>query len=105
MLSDGATGIEPIPELEEHWLKLKELADASATTSDQDEKMDLAIQATEIAIYNHLDAAWFFGGQERRWYRHNRIVNNPGGVPIGYIREWTRMEQLVDRRVAVRAAT
>jgi peptide/nickel transport system substrate-binding protein len=93
VLSDGATGLEPIPELKEHWLKLKELADASATTSDQDEKMDLAIQATEIAIYNHLDAAWFFGAQDRRWYRHNRIVNNPGGVPIGYIREWTRMEQ------------
>ena len=54
---------------------------------------DLAIQATEIAIYNHLDSGLWFGGVDGRWYRHNRIRNNPGGVPIGYMRRWTRMEQ------------
>ena len=91
--SDGASGIEPYPEIKDHWLQLEDLENRSSLTVDPVEKIDLATQATEIAIYNHLDSGLWFGGVDGRWYRHNRIRNNPGGVPIGYMRRWTRMEQ------------
>ena len=90
----GQDGVEPPEPYREGLLEVKRLADASAQSIDADERMELAIQATELVVMNNLDGTELtFGGAGDFHYLHNRIRNNPVGYNAWGIRRWMRMEQ------------
>jgi peptide/nickel transport system substrate-binding protein len=90
----GEEGVAPPEPYREGLLELKRLADASAQSLDADERMELAIQATELVVLNNLDGTELtFGGAGDFHYLHNRIRNNPVGYNAWGIRRWMRMEQ------------
>ena len=90
----GAEGVAPPEPYREGLLEVKRLADASAQSLDADERMELAIQATELVVLNNLDGTELtFGGAGDFHYLHNRIRNNPVGYNAWGIRRWMRMEQ------------
>ena len=90
----GQDGVAPPEPYREGLLELKRLADASAQSIDPDERMELAIQATELVVLNNLDGTELtFGGAGDFHYVHNRIRNNPVGYNAWGIRRWLRMEQ------------
>ena len=90
----GEEGVAPPEPYREGLLEVKRLADASAQSLDPDERMELAIQATELVVLNNLDGTELtFGGAASFHYVHNRIRNNPVGYNAWGIRRWLRMEQ------------
>ena len=90
----GKDGVAPPEPYREGLLELKRLADASAQSLDPEERMELAIQATELVVLNNLDGTELtFGGASSFHYVHNRIRNNPVGYNAWGIRRWLRMEQ------------
>ena len=90
----GKDGVAPPEPYREGLLELKRLADASAQSIDPEERMELAIQATELVVLNNLDGTELtFGGASSFHYVHNRIRNNPVGYNAWGIRRWLRMEQ------------
>ena len=90
----GEDGVAPPEPYREGLLELKRMADASAQSIDPEERMELAIQATELVVLNNLDGTELtFGGAGDFHYIHNRIRNNPVGYNAWGIRRWLRMEQ------------
>ncbi len=90
----GEEGVAPPEPYREGLLEVKRLADASAQSLDAEERMELAIQATELVVLNNLDGTELtFGGAGDFHYLHNRIRNNPVGYNAWGIRRWMRMEQ------------
>ncbi len=92
--SGGQIGVAPPEPYREGLLELKRLADASSQSVDPEERMELAIQATELVVLNNLDGTELtFGGAANFFYIHNRIRNNPISYNAWGIRRWLRMEQ------------
>ena len=95
LIFEGEKGTEPFDRIKEPLLELKEIADEAHSTPDKAKKIDLAIQAAEILIYNHIDHPLLVGYRGETLYGNNRVVNLPpdGGYPPFGARRLVRMEQ------------
>ena len=91
--SDGAQGVEPYDALKEPLRELVSLETQSRSTPDPERKLDLAIQAADILIRNHIGYPWLMGYQANTVYTHNRIVNMPAGYPGTGSPRFMRLEQ------------
>ena len=92
--SDGAQGLKPHDAMIEPLRKLNELQDEFTQIVDSERKVELAVQAAELIIYNYISYPLMIGYQKQFFYAHNRIVNMPEAFVMYSIwRKAMRQEQ------------
>ena len=90
--SGGEKGIEPHPKVKDTWLELYELQKEQVKTTDPDKKYELALEATELTLKNHVSLPLMFAGRSNSVYAHNRVQNGVVWPAWGGV-NWVRWEQ------------
>ena len=74
--SEGASGVEPYPEQKDVLLQIKDIAMEQKRSSDPQEKLELAIEATKLVVYNGTRGMIVLAAQKSSpWLLSNKVKN------------------------------